>query len=157
MPEPVGAQISVLAPLEIASQPPACAGVGPSKEASNQRRTGALKGASGSDPALLSAWWPTHRSYAPPSPRRYGWPMRVWRAFSRLIDGSLAWPPWGSAVSVAQALALIPIALLVRPAFDDAIPAGDTGRADRDGRRDPRPLRAQPRASGWSAATWSSR
>ncbi len=36
-------------PLEIASQPPACAGVGPSKEASNQRRTGALNGASGSE------------------------------------------------------------------------------------------------------------
>ncbi len=53
LPEPVGAQISALAPLEIASQPPACAGVGPSKEASNQRRTGALKGASGSDPAVV--------------------------------------------------------------------------------------------------------
>ena len=49
LPEPVGAQISALAPPEIASQPPACAGVGPSKEASNQRLTGALKGASGSD------------------------------------------------------------------------------------------------------------
>ena len=52
LPEPVGAQISVLAPLEIASQPPAWAGVGPSKEASNQRLTGALNGASGSDPAV---------------------------------------------------------------------------------------------------------
>ncbi len=49
LPEPVGAQISALAPPEIASQPPACAGVGPSKDASNQRRTGALKGANGSD------------------------------------------------------------------------------------------------------------
>ena len=49
LPEPVGAQISALSPPEIASQPPACAGVGPSKEASNQRRTGALNGASGSD------------------------------------------------------------------------------------------------------------
>ena len=53
MPDPVGAQISALAPPEIAAQPPACAGVGPSKEASNQRRTGALNGASGSDPTLF--------------------------------------------------------------------------------------------------------
>ena len=55
LPEPVGAQINVLAPPAIASQPPACAGVGASKEASNQRRTGALKGASGSDPAVAFA------------------------------------------------------------------------------------------------------
>src|SRR3954452_20604894 len=47
-PDPVGAQISVWAPLEIASQPPAWAGVGPSKEASNQRRVAAENGASGS-------------------------------------------------------------------------------------------------------------
>jgi len=52
LPEPVGAQISVLAPLEIAFQPLACAGVGPSKEDSNQRLTGALKGSSGSGFAL---------------------------------------------------------------------------------------------------------
>jgi hypothetical protein len=52
LPEPVGAQISVLAPLEIASQPPVWAGVGPSKDASNQRLTGALNGFRGSDPAL---------------------------------------------------------------------------------------------------------
>ena len=45
LPEPVGAQISVLAPPAIAFQPPAWAGVGPSKEASNQRRTaGAERG-----------------------------------------------------------------------------------------------------------------
>lgn len=49
MPEPVGAQISAFSPLEIASQPPAWAGVGPSKEASNQRRVAAENGASGSD------------------------------------------------------------------------------------------------------------
>lgn len=55
LPEPVGAQISALAPLEIAFQPPAWAGVGPSKEASNQRRTGALKGVSGSESRLLFA------------------------------------------------------------------------------------------------------
>lgn len=53
LPEPVGAQIRVWAPPEIALHPPSWAGVGPSKEASNQRRTGALKGASGSDWAVL--------------------------------------------------------------------------------------------------------
>lgn len=53
MPEPVGAQISVCAPPEIAFQPPAWASVGPSKEASNQRLTGSLNCASGSDPALV--------------------------------------------------------------------------------------------------------
>jgi hypothetical protein len=42
----------VLAPPAIASQPPTCAGVGPSKEASNQPLTGALNGASGSDPVV---------------------------------------------------------------------------------------------------------
>ena len=52
LPEPVGAQISALAPPEIASQPPSWAGVGPSKESSNQRLTGALNGASGSDSAV---------------------------------------------------------------------------------------------------------
>lgn len=55
MPEPVGAQISALAPPEIAAQPPAWAGVGPSKEASNQCLTGALNGASGSDSTLVFA------------------------------------------------------------------------------------------------------
>src|SRR5207253_7922156 len=48
-PDPVGAQISACSPLEIASQPPDWAGVGPSKEASNQRRVAGLNGASGSD------------------------------------------------------------------------------------------------------------
>src|ERR1700761_5986589 len=48
LPEPVGAQIRALSPPEMASQPPAWAGVGPSKEASNQRRTGAENGARGS-------------------------------------------------------------------------------------------------------------
>ena len=55
LPEPVGAQISALSPPEIASHPPAWAGVGAAKEASNQRLTGALKGASGSDPVLAFA------------------------------------------------------------------------------------------------------
>ena len=49
LPEPVGAQISALSPPEIAAQPPAWASVGPSKEASNQRRVAAENGASGSD------------------------------------------------------------------------------------------------------------
>ena len=53
LPDPVGAQIRALAPPEIASQPPVCAGVGPSKEASNQRLTGGLKGVSGSDFVLV--------------------------------------------------------------------------------------------------------
>jgi ABC-type bacteriocin/lantibiotic exporter with double-glycine peptidase domain len=52
--------------------------------------------------------------------------MPVWRAFSRLIDGSGWLAAWGLLISVAQALALIPIALLVRNAFDEAIPANDT-------------------------------
>ena len=49
MPEPVGAQISVLAPEAIFGQPSACAGVGASNEASNQRLTGSLNGANGVD------------------------------------------------------------------------------------------------------------
>ena len=53
MPEPVGAQISALSPPAIASQPPTWAGVGPSKEASNQRRVAGENGASGSDFVVL--------------------------------------------------------------------------------------------------------
>ena len=52
LPEPVGAQIRALSPPEIASQPPVWAGVGPAKDDSNQRLTGALNGASGSDSTL---------------------------------------------------------------------------------------------------------
>ena len=48
LPEPVGAQISVLAPVAIAGQPAACAGVGPSKERSNQARVRSLNAARGS-------------------------------------------------------------------------------------------------------------
>jgi hypothetical protein len=55
LPEPVGAQINACAPLEIASQPPVCAGVGPSKDDSNHRRTGAENGSIGSDPLLAFA------------------------------------------------------------------------------------------------------
>jgi ATP-binding cassette subfamily B protein len=53
--------------------------------------------------------------------------VRIWRAFSRLIDGSGHLATLGLALSVAQALALVPIALLVRAAFDDAIPSGNSG------------------------------
>ena len=51
--------------------------------------------------------------------------MPVWRAFSRLIAGSGRLAAWSLTISVAQAMVLIPIALLVRRAFDDAIPAED--------------------------------
>lgn len=54
--------------------------------------------------------------------------MRTWRAFSRLIDGSGHIAAWGLALSVAQSLVLVPIALLVRAAFDDAIPSGNSDR-----------------------------
>lgn len=54
--------------------------------------------------------------------------MRTWRAFTRLIDGSGHIAAWSLALSVAQALTLVPIALLVRAAFDDAIPSGDSGQ-----------------------------
>lgn len=54
--------------------------------------------------------------------------MRIWRAFSRLIDGSAHLAALGLGLSVAQALALVPIALLIRTAFDDAIPSGNSGQ-----------------------------
>ena len=59
--------------------------------------------------------------------------MPVWRAFSRLIEGSGWLAAWSLAISVAQAIALVPIALLVRRAFDDAIPAEDVGELIRIG------------------------
>jgi ABC-type bacteriocin/lantibiotic exporter with double-glycine peptidase domain len=52
--------------------------------------------------------------------------MRTWRTFSRLITGSGHIAVWGLGLSVAQSLSLVPIALLVRTAFDDAIPSGNT-------------------------------
>lgn len=77
LPEPVGAQISALEPPAIASQPPAWAGVGASKEDSNQRLTGALKGANGSgfarafgrvlNPPILRA---AERAYGRPPAKR---------------------------------------------------------------------------------------
>lgn len=54
--------------------------------------------------------------------------MRIWRAFSRLIDGSGHLAALGLGLSVTQALALVPIALLVRTAFDDAIPSGNSSQ-----------------------------
>jgi ABC-type bacteriocin/lantibiotic exporter with double-glycine peptidase domain len=54
--------------------------------------------------------------------------MRIWRAFSRLIEGSGHLAAWSLALSIAQSLALAPIALLVREAFDAAIPSKDTGQ-----------------------------
>jgi ATP-binding cassette subfamily B protein len=54
--------------------------------------------------------------------------VRIWRAFSRLIDGSGHIAVWGLGLSVAQSLTLVPIALLVRNAFDDAIPSGNSAQ-----------------------------
>jgi ATP-binding cassette, subfamily B, bacterial len=54
--------------------------------------------------------------------------VRIWRAFSRLIDRSGHLAALGLCLSIAQALALVPIALLVRTAFDDAIPSGNSGQ-----------------------------
>jgi ABC-type bacteriocin/lantibiotic exporter with double-glycine peptidase domain len=52
--------------------------------------------------------------------------MRIWQAFSRLIAGSGRLAALSLALSAAQSVALVPIALLVRRVFDDAIPAGDS-------------------------------
>jgi ATP-binding cassette subfamily B protein len=54
--------------------------------------------------------------------------VRIWAVFSRLVAGSGRLAGWSMALSVATSAALIPIALLVRTAFDDAIPDGDSGR-----------------------------
>jgi ABC-type bacteriocin/lantibiotic exporter with double-glycine peptidase domain len=54
--------------------------------------------------------------------------VRIWRAFSRLIDGSGHLAALGLGLSVAQALALVPIALLIRTAFDDAIPSDNSSQ-----------------------------
>ena len=58
MPEPVGAQISVLAPVEIVGQPSAWAGVGASNEISNQRLVAGEKPSNGSDFTLRFAAMP---------------------------------------------------------------------------------------------------
>src|SRR5688500_17404917 len=51
-PDPVGAQIRVLAPAVIGGHPIAWAGVGAANDASNQRLTGSLNAASGVDFAV---------------------------------------------------------------------------------------------------------
>ena len=53
--------------------------------------------------------------------------MAIWRAFSRLVEGSRHLALVSLASSVLQSVVLIPIALLVRHAFDDSIPKGQTG------------------------------
>jgi ABC-type bacteriocin/lantibiotic exporter with double-glycine peptidase domain len=53
--------------------------------------------------------------------------MAIWRAFSRLVEGSRHLAVVSLASSVLQSVVLIPIALLVRHAFDDSIPKGQTG------------------------------
>src|SRR5215212_6740169 len=52
LPDPVGAQIRAFSPAVIGGHPFAWAGVGASNDASNQRRTGSLNGASGLDSAV---------------------------------------------------------------------------------------------------------
>src|SRR5688572_17153615 len=64
-PDPVGAQIRAFLPDAIAGQPLACAGVGASKDASNQPRTGGENSARGSSPVVF-------RSVANPSILRIG-------------------------------------------------------------------------------------
>jgi ABC-type bacteriocin/lantibiotic exporter with double-glycine peptidase domain len=54
--------------------------------------------------------------------------VQTWRTFSRLIEGSRHIAAWSLALSIAQSIALVPIALLVRNAFDEAIPAEDSDR-----------------------------
>ena len=68
LPEPVGAQISVLAPLAICGQPAAWAGVGASKDASNQALVRSLKPSRGVDVAVESAVIRTDRVYGPATP-----------------------------------------------------------------------------------------
>jgi ABC-type bacteriocin/lantibiotic exporter with double-glycine peptidase domain len=53
--------------------------------------------------------------------------MGIWRAFSRLVEGSRHLAVVSLTSSILQSIVLIPIALLVRHAFDDSIPKGQTG------------------------------
>ena len=54
--------------------------------------------------------------------------MATWRAFSRLIAGSRRLAAWSLCLSVATSVVLVPIALLVRTAFNDSIPSHDTNQ-----------------------------
>src|SRR5690348_861272 len=87
LPEPVGAQISALAPPEIAPQPPDCASVGPSKEASNQRLTGGLNGPSGSDFVLFFALVVNPPILRRPAGRPEAGPLRLGGAAGELHVG----------------------------------------------------------------------
>jgi ABC-type multidrug transport system fused ATPase/permease subunit len=53
--------------------------------------------------------------------------VRGWRSFARLFDGSGRLVALSVALALGQSLALVPIGLLVRRAFDTAIPQGDRG------------------------------
>src|SRR4051812_9747881 len=50
-----------------------------------------------------------------------------WRSLRRLLEGSGRLVLASLGIAVAQTLLLVPIALLVRRAFDSSIPDGDTG------------------------------
>src|SRR5207248_2830117 len=52
---------------------------------------------------------------------------RHWGAYGRLFEGSERLIAASVALSVAQSLLLLPVALLVKHVFDTAIPRGDTG------------------------------
>src|SRR4051812_37302988 len=51
----------------------------------------------------------------------------TWRSFERLLHGSRRLIVRSLAIAVGQSLLLVPIAFLVRRAFDVTIPAGDNG------------------------------
>ena len=49
------------------------------------------------------------------------------QALRRLFPGTSRWLALGSALALLQAALLIPVALLIKRAFDETIPDGDTG------------------------------
>src|SRR4051794_22796653 len=51
--------------------------------------------------------------------------VAAWRSFGRLLQGSRRLIAHSLAIAIGQSLLLIPIAFLVRQAFDVTIPAGD--------------------------------
>jgi ABC-type bacteriocin/lantibiotic exporter with double-glycine peptidase domain len=53
--------------------------------------------------------------------------MRNWRAFARLFDKSKKLLGWSLALSLLQSLLLVPIALLIRHAFDHVLPGHHRG------------------------------
>jgi ATP-binding cassette subfamily B protein len=54
--------------------------------------------------------------------------VAAWRSFARLLQGTRRLIGISLALAVGQALLLIPIAFLVRGAFDNTIPDGDNGK-----------------------------